>query len=641
MIAILPYWIPWSITWAIIGGLVTSIIYRNKGRDPLEGAIAGVLVGALGGIFLLVFLWLASLKFLVRAIFVIACVVAIVLLGRNFSAEANVLSNLIAVNNRENVLRANLPGTATAIYFDNGTLAVQRTNQPTNTPTATEPPEPTEPAGPDTSFDPEGSATPKVSINFDYPAARIRDQITTDTPVPTTAPTKPGAISTNTPRPTITPAASPTATVAVSTTAAPVPTGGTPLKVPTVPLYQIPTVARQQPTGIPSPMPRLRVANNDIVNIVLLGSDQDVDPGDRSFRTDSMLIVSINRTANVVSMLSLPRDLYVYIPTQGMQRLNTAFGTGEIIGFQPNGGFGLLQQTVLYNFGIPLHYYARISLNGFKTIIDSLNGIDVAVDCPIKDLRYQGPVTERTPEPTEYTDFTLQPGFYHMNGSLALWYSRVRKNTTDFDRSRRQQQVLRAMWKTGREQNLAVKVPELWGTIYPLIKTDLTLPDVLSLLPTALSLKPGDIRTFYMQKGYELEHFAAPGADVQIPSSPGFQETLNRFYNPPTGNRTNAENFTIEVINGTQAENMDRVAVDRLLWGGFDAVAKGNGDIAPKTVVYDFTGSAKPATLTAMIKALNVKQTAVVSQPDPNRTTDFRVVIGADYNSCSAAGFAK
>jgi LCP family protein required for cell wall assembly len=584
------------------------------------------------------------LKFLARLVFVIACVVAIALLWRSFTAEAGTLGNLIDVNNRQAALRSNLPGTATAIFFDNGTLAVQRTNQPTNTPTPTEPPEPTDLNAPDTSYDPDGSKTPTpgVSVNFDYPAASFREQITTDTPVPTTAPTKPGAISTNTPRPTV--AISPTATTlppTIAATSAPLPTGGTPLKVPTVPLYQIPTVSRAQPTGIPTAMARLKANNNDIVNIILIGSDQDVDPSDRSFRTDSMLIVSINRTANTVSMLSLPRDLYVYIPTQGMQRLNTAFGTGEIIGFQPGGGFGLLQQTVLYNFGIPLHYYARLSLNGFKTIIDSLNGIDVAVDCPITDLRYQGPVTERTPEPSEYTNFTLQPGFYHMNGSLALWYSRVRKNTSDFDRSRRQQQVLRAMWKTGREQNLVVKIPELWGPISGVVTTNLTLPDVLSLAPVAISLKPGDIRTFYMQKGYELDHFAAPGADVQIPALPGFLETLNRFYTPPTTNKTNAENFSIEVINGTQVENMDKVAVDRLTWGGFDATAKGTGAITPKTVVYDYTGSAKPATLTAMLKALNVKQSAVVSQPDPNRTVDFRVIIGADYNSCSAAGFAK
>jgi hypothetical protein len=186
------------------------------------------------------------LRFFARVIFVVACVVAIVLLGRSFAAEAGVLSNQIAVNNREAALRASLPGTATALYFENGTLAVQRTNQPTNTPTQTEPPEPTfppeptEPGGPDLSVPPQVDATetPRaarnldIAINVPEPIARLNNQITTDTPVPTTAPTKPGAISTNTPRPTVTtngvtPTAAVTATspAPVATTPAPQPTG--------------------------------------------------------------------------------------------------------------------------------------------------------------------------------------------------------------------------------------------------------------------------------------------------------------------------------------------------------------------------------------------------------------------------------
>lgn len=585
------------------------------------------------------------LKFIARALIVIVCVVALYLLGRNLSTEWGVLSNTIAVNNRYNAAKPQYSGSATAISFANATLAIERTRQPTNTPTASPSPEPTDPAEatvpPEPTEPPNPGGTPQTGLKFgsgnrDQAVARYAMQMVTDTPPapPSSGSATPVALATNTRRPVATEIA-PTLTVPVVNT-------GAPIKVPTVPLLLIPTVSRPQQTAIPSPMPRQKANGNDILNVLLIGSDQDVDPSDRSFRTDSMLIVSINRTLNQVSMLSLPRDLYVYIPTLGMQRLNTAYGWGQSVNFTPGGGFGLLQQTVLYNFGVPLHYYARISLNGFKTIIDSLNGIDVAVDCPISDLRYQGPVSQVTPQPSEYTQFTLNPGFYHMNGSLSLWYARVRKSTSDFDRSRRQQQVLRAIWKTAREQNLAARIPELWGPITSVLDTNLTLPDIVSLVPVALALKPGELRSFYMQKGYELQHFAADGADVQIPLLPGFNETINRFYTPPTTNKTAGESFTIEVINGAQSDQaMDRVAVDRLTWGGFEAVAKGAGEPTAKTVVYDYTGNAKPATLTAMLKALNVKPTVVVSQPDPNRTVDFKVILGADYNSCSAAGFAK
>ena len=81
------------------------------------------------------------------------------------------------------------------------------------------------------------------------------------------------------------------------------------------------------------------------------------------------------------------------------------------------------------------------------------------------------------------------------------------------------------------------------------------------------------------------------------------------------------------------------IAVDHLSYGGFEATPKGPTDKTPKTVVYDYTGNAKPATLTALLKALNVKPNVVQSQPDPNRTSDFKVVLGADYNPCSAPGY--
>jgi hypothetical protein len=83
------------------------------------------------------------------------------------------------------------------------------------------------------------------------------------------------------------------------------------------------------------------------------------------------------------------------------------------------------------------------------------------------------------------------------------------------------------------------------------------------------------------------------------------------------------------------------VAVERLAWEGFEALSKGSGDKVDKTVVYDFTGNAKPGVMTAMLKALNVRADRVVSQPDPNRTVDFKVVLGSDYKSCTAPGFAQ
>jgi LCP family protein required for cell wall assembly len=406
--------------------------------------------------------------------------------------------------------------------------------------------------------------------------------------------------------------------------------------LPRVPFREICT-EKPQVTAVPPRAPRLR-SDHDILNILLLGTDEDLQPNEPSVRTDTMVIVSINRTVGSVAMLSLPRDLYVCIPQLGMQRLNVAYGWGEAVGWSPNGGFGLLQETIMYNFGIPIHFYAKVSFNGFKAIIDSLGGINIAVDCPMIDqLRFTGQYDlQGTPI---YAPYTLDVGYYHMDGSLALWYARVRQRLSDFDRNRRQQQILRAIWREALSQGILQRAPELWGQARQVVQTNLQLQDVIGLLPIALNLAPENIRSFQLIKGRETEAWRTPyGEDVQIPTE-GLFETLRQFYTPPARNRLVRDLGSVEVINSSSKPNYDLVAVDLLSWEGIHAVARGQGEPAARTVIYDYTGAASPQALQVLRRALNIRADRIVSQPDPNRTVDFRIVLGVDYVPCSAPGF--
>jgi LCP family protein required for cell wall assembly len=500
---------------------------------------------------------------------------------------------------------------------------------PTMTATATDSAAPTS-----TAFPTNTSAPTQVALQATLPPTNTKRAA-----VPTATPTvEPSAVPTTLP-PTI--GSNPTA--ASAATLVPTPTSASsPQALPTskLPVVVLPAqrTEKPQPTAIPTNAPRVKANGNDILNILLIGSDADLDPSDPDFRTDTMVIVSVNRTTSTVAMLSIPRDLYVYIPSLGMQRINTAYHWGQAVKWQPGGGFGLLQQTILYNLGIPVHYYGRISFTGFKQIIDTLHGIDLSVDCPISDLRFQGQYDEK--QTPVYSPFKLDPGYYHMDGSLALWYARMRHQTSDFDRNRRQQQILRAIWRTARDQGLITKAAELWGQVTSIVETNLPLGDALGLVPIALNLKPGDIASYYMLKGYQLQHWRTPaGEDVQLPDPAGFFQTINDFYTPPTSNRLSRDAGIIEVVNGTPLKDMDKVAADVLAWNGFEAQSKGSGDPTSKTMVYDYTGSAKPGALAAILKALNLKQNQVVSQPDPNRTVDYRIVLGSDYKSCTASGF--
>jgi len=561
----------------------------------------------------------------------IAALLAIVLLGYNTWHNLDTLNMLAAQHALQLQQSTQFPVIGTQIALDNATVSAAQTTAPTATIAPTDAP-----------IDASASPSPVAIIHQAgthngqpvlYNGAAQRDQQGTP---PTNTPASTGGplVVTNTP------AVTPTDVPVTDVVATAAPTMG---KLPAVRLLIPPTINGPEPTGVPSPFPRLQT-KDDIVNIALLGSDYDGNdaPADQSFRTDSLIVVSIDRTTNTVSMISLPRDFYGYIPTVGMQRVNIAFAYGQAEGYQPGGGFGLMQQTILYNFGIPINFYAKVSFNGFKQIVDSLNGIDVAVDCPVKDLRYQGAQDGHTPTPNEYTMFTLEAGFYHMNGSLALWYSRMRDASSDFDRSRRQQQVLRGILKTARSQGLILKAPDLWGQLTQIVTTNMTLGDMLSLAPIGLNLSPESISSYYMYKGIELQHWATPkGEDVQLPIANNLAYTLQRFYTPPSKNQLAATRLSIAVFNGSGHADYDKVATDRLAWGGFAGVAQGTTDVTGSTVVYDYTGGAQPALLAGLLKALNVKASVVVSQPDPNRTSDFKVVLGADYNTCSAPGYNK
>jgi LCP family protein required for cell wall assembly len=184
------------------------------------------------------------------------------------------------------------------------------------------------------------------------------------------------------------------------------------------------------------------------MNIILLGTDSEVEPNDPSYRTDTMIIVSINRTTGTIAMLPLERDLFVFIPGWTMQRLNLAYQRGESVGWT-DGGFGLLRQTILYNFGIPIHYYALANFEGFQTVIDTLGGVDIAVDCSIQDYRFEG--WDAWNEPI-YRLYTLPVGLHHLDSDMALWYARSRRNSDAFDRGRRQMQLLVAIWREAKDQ---------------------------------------------------------------------------------------------------------------------------------------------------------------------------------------------
>ena len=218
------------------------------------------------------------------------------------------------------------------------------------------------------------------------------------------------------------------------------------------------------------------------INILLLGSDWRPTSG---YRTDVVLLVSIFTKEQKVNLLSFPRDLYVDIPGFGQERINTT---------QAKGGFELTKATFEYNFGIHLDYYLLTNLNGFQAIVDTLGGIDINAATNLYD---------RCDLPYSHGSYcSVGPGEHHLDGPLALWYVRSRNSTSDFDRLRRAQEALEGLFYKLMTWDAISRAPELYNLFISNVETNLTLNDVLPLLPLAskIASEPSRVQRFSIDR---------------------------------------------------------------------------------------------------------------------------------------------
>jgi LCP family protein required for cell wall assembly len=532
--------------------------------------------------------------------------------------------------------------TATATATLTPTLtALPPSDTPSSTPSST----------PTSTPSPTSSATATPSPARTPRATAEAVLLATATAISPTAPPTASPIPTNTPRvlpptpiPTNTPRPSPTALPATATpTLTPTVTiTPTPTLTPTITITPTPTYVIEGTYAVPVltpvvPIPErmpLLDTDPDVTNFLLLGSDTS---GGGVGHTDVVIIVSVNRRVGSVAMWHVPRDLFVYIPNHTMERINLAFALGESSGY-PGGGFGLMKETLLYNFGMNIEHFARVDFDDFMRIVEELGGLEISVDCAIADWRLKSPELDKTNEDNwEY--YTLPIGRQRLDPYMALWYVRSRVTTSDLDRGRRQMDALRALWYQAREQGLFAQVTQLWPDAVEVVQTDMTLTDVLALAPLAVGLDMSNIARYSGTRGVHYIPFVTPddGRDVTLPNREELLPMLRDFLTPPTANRLGRAAIKVEVQDASgYGIGFDRVAADRLAWEGFAAGIDGSRVAQRRdlSLIYDYTGQAKGSALDDVRRVLRVSEEQVVAQPDPNRTADFRVEIGGAYNSC-------
>lgn len=210
-------------------------------------------------------------------------------------------------------------------------------------------------------------------------------------------------------------------------------------------------------------------SDKDILNILLIGLDEESGGISRS---DTMMLLSIDKINKALKLTSFLRDMWVDIPGHNSAKLNASFAYG---------GIDLTIQTLENNFSVDIDHSVIVDFNMFKNIIDALGGIDVEITQKEADF------INRT------TSVTVKPGVNHLNGKSALIYARIRKLDSDFNRTERQRKVISSIIDKSVKSDI-FELLKLLKNVMPLVKTDIDTMQLTELAFGALKYIKFDVQ---------------------------------------------------------------------------------------------------------------------------------------------------
>ena len=285
----------------------------------------------------------------------------------------------------------------------------------------------------------------------------------------------------------------------------------------------------QQATSRPDDIIRLPEPWNgkERINILLLGIDQRVGEEEPCNRTDTMMVFTLDPVTMQAGMLSIPRDIWVPIPGYNNNRINTANCIGDTQDY-PGGGMALAEKTVENFLGVDINYAARVNFTAFENFVDRIGGIDIDVPQSIYDATY--PTNDYGTEV-----FSIDNGMQHMDGATALKYARTRHSGNgDFDRARRQQQVIIAVKEKLQDPltmaSLVSQAPALLNDLSTSVKTDMTLDQIQQIAVLATKIERSKIKSEVLDQRYTVFATTPEGYEVIIPDRERIATLRNSFF---------------------------------------------------------------------------------------------------------------
>ncbi len=219
------------------------------------------------------------------------------------------------------------------------------------------------------------------------------------------------------------------------------------------------------------------IPKEDVVNILLIGTDVRNGTYEDRGNTDSMILLSVNTRDKNIKLTSFMRDMYVDIPGREWQRLNAAYAYG---------GPQLLFDTLERNFDVDVDQYVRVNFANFRKIIDKVGGVNI--ELTEAEARYMNKYSQK------YKTKPVEPGMQRLDGAQALSYARCRKIDSDFNRTGRQRKVILAAVNEIRHCNV-MELNSLLNTILPMIQTNMSKRQILNLMADSVNYLNNDIET--------------------------------------------------------------------------------------------------------------------------------------------------
>jgi len=377
----------------------------------------------------------------------------------------------------------------------------------------------------------------------------------------------------------------------------------------------------------------------DRITVLLLGIDeraQETGP----FRTDTMMVLTLDPVSKQGGVLSVPRDLWVPIPGYQDGRINTAHFLGDLYGYT-GGGPALAQTTVEYNLGVQVDYYVRVNFQGFVTLVDAVGGINIYVEQPISDPTYPN-------YNYGYDPLYIEAGWQHFDGEMALKYARTRHGSSDFDRARRQQQVMLAVLNQIMDLNmvptLARNASQLYETLQASIQTNLALDQILALANIVQDVDRSQIRFGVIDQTCTQPWVTPEGWQVLVPLREQMRVLRDYVFfadqpqaagggegAAPLLPTATPEVAMISVLNGTTQVGLAGGTGDYLSANGLTVAAVGNAEEPNYAKSLIIMNRDKPVTANRIASLLGLTPAAIVHGTDVNAAHDIVVILGADY----------